>query len=132
MSRNAIALTTSDTKRLVGRSLTPAVELQKNELPSAADRIHQLKDLASALLNEVRGLEQDRLLLELSAAQDIYKLDIENGIRLDDIVRRFERNIIRQALIITSGNQSRAARLLGIKPNTLNYKIKIYNLNQPA
>ena len=129
MSRNAIVLKSSDAKRLVGRSLTPAVELQKNELPSAADRVHQLKDLVFAMLNEVRWLEQDRLLLELSAAQDIYKLDIENGIKLDDIVSRFEKNIIRQALIITSGNQARAARLLGVRPNTLNYKIKIYNLS---
>jgi len=129
MSRNAIVLKSSDAKRLVGRSLTPAVELQKNELPSAADRVHQLKDLVFAMLNEVRGLEQDRLLLELSAAQDIYKLDIKNGIKLDDIVSQFEKNIIRQALIITSGNQARAARLLGVRPNTLNYKIKIYNLS---
>jgi len=129
MSRNAIVLKSSDAKRLVGRSLTPAVELQKNELPSAADRVHQLKDLVFAMLNEVRWLEQDRLLLELSAAQDIYKLDIENGIKLDDIVSRFEKNIICQALIITSGNQARAARLLGVRPNTLNYKIKIYNLS---
>ena len=129
MSRNAIVLKSSDAKRLVGRSLTPAVELQKNELPSAADRVHQLKDLVFAMLNEVRWLEQDRLLLELSAAQDIYKLDIKNGIKLDDIVSQFEKNIIRQALIITSGNQARAARLLGVRPNTLNYKIKIYNLS---
>ena len=129
MSRNATALTPSNSKKLVGRSLTPALELQKNELTSAADRVHQLKDLVFAMLNEVRGLEQDRLLLELSAAQDIYKLDIKNGIKLDDIVSQFEKNIIRQALIITSGNQARAARLLGVRPNTLNYKIKIYNLS---
>ena len=129
MSRNAIVLKSSDTKRLVSRSLTPAVEMQRNELPSAADRVHQLKDLAFALLNEVRGLEQDRLLLELSAAQDIYKLDIEKGIKLDDVVSQFEKNIIKQALIITGGNQARAARLLGVKANTLNYKVKIYNLS---
>ncbi|PYS49994.1 MAG: hypothetical protein DMF68_08395 [Acidobacteria bacterium] len=128
MSRNAIVLKSSDTKRLVSRSLTPAVEMQRNELPSAADRVHQLKDLAFALLNEVRGLEQDRLLLELSAAQDIYKLDIEKGIKLDDVVSQFEKNIIKHALIITGGNQARAARLLGVKANTLNYKVKIYNL----
>jgi len=129
MSRNAIVLKSSDTKRLVSRSLTPAVEMQRNELPSAADRVHQLKDLAFALLNEVRGLEQDRLLLELSAAQDIYKLDIEKGIKLDDVVSQFEKNIIKHALIITGGNQARAARLLGVKANTLNYKVKIYNLS---
>ncbi len=129
MSRNAVALKSTDSRRLVGRSLAPAIEHQRSEPPSAADRVRQLKDLVFALLNEVSGLEQDRLLLELSASRDIYRLGIEDGINLDDVVSQFEKNIIRQALIITSGNQARAARLLGVKPNTLNYKVKIYNLS---
>ena len=128
MSRNAVALKSTDSGRLVGRSIAGAIEHPISEYPSAAERVHQLKDLVFAMLKEVRGLEQDRLLLELSASRDIYSLGIENGIKLEDGVGQFEKNIIRQALIITSGNQARAARLLGVKPNTLNYKIKIYNL----
>ena len=65
---------------------------------------------------------------ELTAPQNTFRLDIEKGIKFDDVVRQFETNIIQQALSITGGNQARAARLLGIKPNTLNYKVKLYNL----
>jgi DNA-binding NtrC family response regulator len=84
--------------------------------------------MALTLLKETQALESDTLMSELAMPQGIRQTDIENGIKLDDAVRRFESNIIRQALLITSGNQARAARLLGIKPNTLNYKVKLYNL----
>lgn len=80
------------------------------------------------LLKEAQALESATLMSELAMPQGIRQTDIEKGIKLDDAVRRFESNIIRQALLITGGNQARAARLLGIKPNTLNYKVKIYNL----
>ena len=80
------------------------------------------------LLQEAQALESATLMSELAIPQGIRQADIENGIKLDDAVRRFESNIIRQALLITGGNQARAARLLGIKPNTLNYKVKLYNL----
>jgi DNA-binding NtrC family response regulator len=91
-------------------------------------RIRELKTLALTLLKEVQTLERDALVSELLTPQDAGKLNIEGGISLDDVVSRFESNIIRQALIITGGNQARAARLLGIKANTLNYKIKLYEL----
>jgi len=87
-----------------------------------------LKNLALTLLKEVQTLERDLLVSELLSPQEVSKLDIEGGISLDDAVSQFESNLIRQALIITGGNQARAARLLGIKANTLNYKIKIYDL----
>lgn len=80
------------------------------------------------LLQEAQALESATLMSELAIPQGIRQTDIENGIKLDDAVRRFESNIIRQALLITGGNQARAARLLGIKPNTLNYKVKLYDL----
>lgn len=44
------------------------------------------------------------------------------GIRLDDL----ESDMIRQALARTSGNRSRAARLLGLTRDTLLYRIKKY------
>jgi DNA-binding NtrC family response regulator len=84
--------------------------------------------MALNLLQETQALESATLRSELAMPQGILQTDIENGIKLDDAVRRFESNIIRQALLITGGNQARAARLLGIKPNTLNYKVKIYKL----
>jgi len=131
MSRNAIALTPSVSKKPVQRlrSVTSTAEGQSQiKVPQVGDRVRGLKDLIYALLKEVQGLEHDELLSELTTPQEIHRLDIEQGIRFDDVVRQFETNIIKQALVITAGNQARAARLLGIKANTLNYKIKIYNI----
>lgn len=55
----------------------------------------------------------------------------ENGnhkVKLYDEVRKFEADLIRAALVRTGGNQSRAARLLGVKHTTLNAKIKRYGI----
>jgi DNA-binding NtrC family response regulator len=48
----------------------------------------------------------------------------EDGIRLEDL----EVDMIRQALAVTRGNRSRAARLLGLTRDTLLYRIKKYAL----
>ena len=131
MSRNAIALKPSDSKRPVQRlrSVTSADELQPTgDHSNVSDRVRGLKELVFTLLKEVQGLEHEELLSELVTPQNSFRLDIERGIKFDDVVRQFETNIIQQALSITGGNQARAARLLGIKPNTLNYKVKLYNL----
>ena len=132
MSSNAIALKPSESKGTVQhlRSVTSADELKatKSDISKTSERVRGLKELVFNLLKEVQGLEHDELVSELTAPQNSVKLEIEKGIKFDDVVRQFETNIIQQALSITGGNQARAARLLGIKPNTLNYKVKLYNL----
>ena len=55
-------------------------------------------------------------------------LDISRGISFYDEVSRFEIELIRRALDITGGHQSRAAKLLGMNNTTLNSKIKVYNI----
>ena len=45
---------------------------------------------------------------------------------LDQIVASFEHNIIKKALKDTHGNQSEAARVLGISKRKIQYKIKKY------
>ncbi len=55
-------------------------------------------------------------------------LDIARGISFYDEVSRFEIELIRRALEITGGHQSRAAKLLGMNNTTLNSKIKVYNI----
>lgn len=47
-----------------------------------------------------------------------------NGICLDDWIQE----LIRQALALAEGNRSRAARLLGITRDTLNYRLKKYDI----
>jgi DNA-binding NtrC family response regulator len=80
------------------------------------------------LLREVDVLEHDELFAEMATLPTFQRLDVERGIKFDDVVRQFETNLIRQALFVTNGNQARAARLLGIKANTLNYKIKVLKI----
>ncbi len=55
-------------------------------------------------------------------------VDLAQGIAFYDEVSRFEIELIRRALEITGGHQSRAAKLLGLNNTTLNSKIKSYNI----
>jgi DNA-binding NtrC family response regulator len=109
------------------RSVTPSEGFKQDGAQFAA-RVQGLKDMALTLLKEAQALESDTLMSELAMPHGIRQTDIEKGIKLDDAVHRFESNIIRQALLITNGNQAQAARLLGVRANTLNYKIKLYHL----
>ena len=99
--------------------MRPQSDLQINGSPSGAvngNRIEALKKLTRQLLKEVQSLEESRTPYAKSS------------IRLSEEVQRFEVDLIRCALTRTSGNQRRAARLLGIKATTLNSKIKRYNI----
>ena len=55
---------------------------------------------------------------------------VERGIQFDEAVNEFEKKFIKRVLDRSRGNQSRAARLLGIHRNTLSRKIGIYKLDQ--
>lgn len=48
--------------------------------------------------------------------------------KLDDHVADFEKRLIARALESCGGNQARAAQILGLRPNTLHYKIERYGL----
>jgi len=55
-----------------------------------------------------------------------------DGVDLPRIVADYERSIIETALRQTSGNQTKAARLLGLRVQTLNMKLKRFaELNRP-
>ena len=79
-------------------------------------RLNTLRETVLQLLEEVESLAISR------------PVDIKHGARYSDEVRQFEVNLIRTALGRTSGSQIRAAKLLGLKPTTLNAKIKRYNI----
>ena len=79
-------------------------------------RLNTLRETVLQLLEEVESLAVSR------------PVDIKHGARYSDEVRQFEVKLIRTALGRTSGSQIRAARLLGLKPTTLNAKIKRYNI----
>jgi len=83
------------------------------------NRLTTLRDVALTLLREVESLRVTE------------PLDLVGRVRLCDEVQRFEIELIRSALSRTMGNQTRAARLLGIKLTTLNSKIKRYGIPIP-
>ena len=90
------------------------------------DRIQRVVDLADALLSEAETLARDKAFTD--EANKLRPLDILSGIDFYEEVQRFETHLIKMALTETGGNQARAARLLGIKPTTLNSKIKLFNI----
>lgn len=55
---------------------------------------------------------------------------VDRGILFDEAVNEFEKKFIKRVLDRSHGNQSRAARLLGIHRNTLSRKIGQYKLDQ--
>lgn len=84
------------------------------------NRLTTLRDVALSLLREVESLRVTE------------PYDLVGRVRLSDEVQRFEIELIRSALSRTGGNQTRAARLLGVKLTTLNSKIKRYKIPVPT
>jgi DNA-binding NtrC family response regulator len=106
-------------------TLPEPVRLKLAERP-AHDRIRRVVELADALLVEAATLARDKAFTE--EATRLRPLDILGGINFYDEVQRFETHLIKMALAETGGNQSQAAKLLGIKATTLNSKIKLFNI----
>jgi DNA-binding protein Fis len=55
---------------------------------------------------------------------------VERGILFEEAIGEFEKRFIKRVLERTSGNQSRAAELLGIHRNTLSRKMGEYKLDR--
>jgi DNA-binding protein Fis len=54
---------------------------------------------------------------------------VERGILFQEAVEEFEKRFIKRVLDRADGNQSRAAKVLGIHRNTLSRKIEGYKLD---
>jgi transcriptional regulator with PAS, ATPase and Fis domain len=54
---------------------------------------------------------------------------VERGILLEEAVNEFEKKFIKRVLERANGNQSRAAKVLGIHRNTLSRKVDTYKLD---
>ena len=52
---------------------------------------------------------------------------IDRGLRYDEAVGEFERRFIISALEKNNGNQTKAAKAMGIHRNTLNKRLNSYN-----
>jgi transcriptional regulator with GAF, ATPase, and Fis domain len=87
---------------------------------SKAQQLNALKSLASEILKRIESIE--------NIENNICHLVNEDGLHLDEILERFEKDLICIALIRTGGVQIKAARLLGVKLTTLNTKIKRFKI----
>ena len=105
-------------------STTP-VQLKIAQRP-VRGRLQRLLELADSLLRETDSLTNDHAFNEESNRWQ--SLNISEGIDFYDEVKRFETGLIRRALDHTRGHQAQAARLLCIKPTTLNSKMKAYQI----
>jgi len=115
-------------KRRVRKSIPPSstpVQLRIAERP-ARDRVQHLVNMALSLLTEAETLARDKAFTDESIR--LRALDPAQGIDLYSEVERFETGLIKLALEHTGGNQAKAARLLHLKPTTLNSKIKLYSI----
>lgn len=95
--------------------------LRLAELP-VRDRVQRLVELAFSLLKETETLARDNAFTESSG--QLKSLDLQEGIDFNEEVKQFEIGLITLALNHVGGTQAKAARLLRIKPTTLNSKIK--------
>ncbi|MDQ1638684.1 MAG: hypothetical protein QOF62_2023 [Pyrinomonadaceae bacterium] len=104
---------------------TAPAPLRMTERP-ARNRVQRLADLAQILLREAEALASDKTFTEES--NKLRTMNIAEGIDFYDEVTQFEINLIKLALERAGRNQAAAARLLHIKPTTLNFKIKLYGI----
>ena len=112
------------------RSPGPLTTLQRAQLKiaerSPQHRVQRLLDIADTLLRETETLARDKAFTDES--NRLRSLNLSEGIDFYVEVERFEMGLIRLALDQTHGHQAQAAKLLGIKPTTLNSKIKLYGI----
>jgi DNA-binding NtrC family response regulator len=87
----------------------------------AANRLEALKTLTKLLLHEIESLA------EISRSKSDQKE--EKAINLNDSVQRYEITLICNALLECRGNQSKAAKKLGMKTPTLHAKIRRYEID---
>jgi transcriptional regulator with GAF, ATPase, and Fis domain len=99
-----------------GPRMLPPTEVNLRNDVVLDNRLSALRDVALMLLREVESLRLTE------------PVNLNRKVRLYDEVQRFETDLICSALSRTAGNQTRAARLLGIKLTTLNSKIKRYKI----
>ena len=62
--------------------------------------------------------------------ESLVEMLVERGILLEEAVAEFEKKFIRRVLEHERGNQSRAAKVLGIHRNTLSRKVGDYKLDR--
>ncbi len=95
--------------------------IERAVIIARGDELRQ-EDLREEVRNPQRAASQ------VGGQRIATQIDLSRGISFYDEVNRFQVELIRRALEITGGHQSRAAKLLGMNTTTLNSKIRYYNI----
>jgi len=99
---------------------------ETNELVLAHDRDTAIAAIETLKAEVLRSI--DRVIEIKTSGHSLADLNDERGIDFYEEVRKFEIEMIRQALVKADGNQRAAAQLLGLKHTTLNNKVKHYKI----
>lgn len=115
--------------RLVSRMQTGKYELPPETLKTLAAypwerNIDELEAVLEGAMAYARPHQIDVNLLPARIRQANFSSFPESGVDLPQIMDDFERSLIEMALRETNGSQARAARLLGVRAQTLNVKLK--------
>ena len=106
----------------------PATQLQNLEIDHQADSTpHGGGDRDGGDVDRLYDLFT-RLAATLDSLLTHRKPDFSTGVDFYEEVTRFEVGLIKQSLRLSSGSQVRAAKMLNLRPTTLNNKIKAYNI----
>jgi len=98
------------------------VDIEQEPLPAfVVNKLEAVHVLAATLLEELASIENNADAVSGAGSMD-----------LSEEMHRFEREMIRCALVRTGGRLRKAARLLNIKPPTLHSKMKRYGLIGPT
>jgi transcriptional regulator with GAF, ATPase, and Fis domain len=108
----------------------------KNSLFLTTHKLEEVENHPLALVKQssLEALENLNLMLMqeirvLKVAQANFRFkDESQKVSFEEVVKNFEIGLIRNALVKSNGNQLQAAKLLELKPTTLNAKIKRYGI----
>lgn len=87
------------------------------------------ENLNAKEINGIRGEEMDNSRDTLIRSYILNNCTKKN-VPLKSFIDEFEKEMINKALRVSGGNQRVASFILGMKPTTLNEKIKKFNLNR--
>jgi transcriptional regulator with PAS, ATPase and Fis domain len=88
--------------------------------------IQHLIDLSQIMMREAEKLAGQAVFNEES--HRLEEINLSEGIDFFQEIKRFEMSLIQLALAHTGGHQAKAAKLLNLKPTTLNSKLKVHGI----
>ena len=105
-------------------------KLRSHDYPGNVRELQNIMEQAVSMSDNEHVLTEKNLAMStVSRRTKAPAIDFEKDVPLDEYLERIEVKIIRDALIESGGNISKAAEKLQIKRQTLQHKLKKHKLN---